>query len=86
MKQNCIGLMDRVRRLQKEVNELRALKQASQFYMQIPPATTLTMCPSCERVGIPTAASEPINMGRVKIEEDSGRSGISWPNSNQGPF
>lgn len=43
-------LTDENRRLQKEVNELRAMKFApAPLYMQLP-AATLTMCPSCERV------------------------------------
>uniref|UniRef100_A0A7N0VK92 Homeobox domain-containing protein n=1 Tax=Kalanchoe fedtschenkoi TaxID=63787 RepID=A0A7N0VK92_KALFE len=67
MKRNCESLMDRVRRLTKEVHELRALKVAPQYYMQMPPATTLTLCPSCERVGIPAPppAAAPFNGGRV---------------------
>ena len=39
------------RRLQREVAELRALKLvAPHHYARMPPPTTLTMCPSCERV------------------------------------
>ncbi|RZS21405.1 hypothetical protein BHM03_00054043, partial [Ensete ventricosum] len=37
-------------RLQKELQELKALKFAPPLYMQFP-AATLTMCPSCERIG-----------------------------------
>ncbi|KAL0383776.1 UNVERIFIED_CONTAM: Homeobox-leucine zipper protein HAT14 [Sesamum calycinum] len=44
------------RRLQKELQELRALKASQPFYMQLP-ATTLTMCPSCERVATTTTTS-----------------------------
>ncbi|XP_074574380.1 homeobox-leucine zipper protein HOX19-like [Curcuma longa] len=45
-------------RLQKELQELRALKFSQQppFYMQFP-AATLSMCPSCERIGRPTATA-----------------------------
>nr|XP_004241991.1 homeobox-leucine zipper protein HAT4 [Solanum lycopersicum] len=47
----CVeNLTDENRRLQKEVQELRSLKHSPQFYMQMTPPTTLTMCPSCERV------------------------------------
>lgn len=47
----CESLTEENRRLQKEVQELRALKVSHPFYMQLPlPAPTLTMCPSCERV------------------------------------
>uniref|UniRef100_A0A7N0VI56 Homeobox domain-containing protein n=1 Tax=Kalanchoe fedtschenkoi TaxID=63787 RepID=A0A7N0VI56_KALFE len=91
MKRNCESLMDRVRRLQKEVNELRALKLAPQFYMQMPPATTLTLCPSCERVGIPTPAGGPVNKSRAGVERGIGPvSGGPWASGpgqmNHRPF
>ncbi|KFK25083.1 hypothetical protein AALP_AA8G063800 [Arabis alpina] len=55
LKRCCESLTEENRRLQKEVKELRALKTSSSpFYMQLP-ATTLTMCPSCERVATSTA-------------------------------
>uniref|UniRef100_A0A1D1Z524 Homeobox-leucine zipper protein HAT22 n=1 Tax=Anthurium amnicola TaxID=1678845 RepID=A0A1D1Z524_9ARAE len=50
LKRCCESLTDENRRLQKELQELRALKYASPLYMRLPPAT-LTMCPSCERMG-----------------------------------
>jgi len=49
LKRCCETLTEENRRLQKELQELRALKSSQPFYMQLP-ATTLTMCPSCERV------------------------------------
>ncbi|KAL7120676.1 hypothetical protein ACP275_02G136300 [Erythranthe tilingii] len=51
LKRCCETLTEENRRLQKELQELRSLKTSSNnpFYMQLP-ATTLTMCPSCERV------------------------------------
>ncbi|PIN15591.1 hypothetical protein CDL12_11764 [Handroanthus impetiginosus] len=55
LKRCCETLTEENRRLQKELQELRALKTSNPFYMQSP-ATTLTMCPSCERVA---AASPP---------------------------
>jgi homeobox-leucine zipper protein len=51
------NLTEENRRLQKEVQELRALKLSPQFYMQMTPPTTLTMCPSCERVTAPPSTS-----------------------------
>ncbi|KAJ8754314.1 hypothetical protein K2173_002765 [Erythroxylum novogranatense] len=58
LKRCCENLTEENRRLQKEVQELRALKLSPQFYMQMTPPTTLTMCPSCERVAVPpTSAS-----------------------------
>ncbi|XP_058204850.1 homeobox-leucine zipper protein HOX11-like [Rhododendron vialii] len=52
----CETLTDENRRLQKEVQDLRALKTSQPFYMQHP-ATTLTMCPSCERVASATSSA-----------------------------
>ncbi|CAN4109284.1 unnamed protein product [Withania somnifera] len=49
LKKCCETLTEENKRLQKELQELRALKSSQPFYMQLP-ATTLTMCPSCERV------------------------------------
>ncbi|KAF5729824.1 homeobox-leucine zipper protein HAT4-like [Tripterygium wilfordii] len=61
LKRCCENLTEENRRLQKEVQELRALKLSPQFYMQMKPPTTLTMCPSCERVAVPpsSAGSRP---------------------------
>nr|GMD46365.1 homeobox-leucine zipper protein HOX11 [Ipomoea batatas] len=56
LKRCCETLTEENRRLQKELQELRALKASQPFYMQLP-ATTLTMCPSCERVASSTAAA-----------------------------
>ncbi|XP_076881828.1 homeobox-leucine zipper protein HAT4-like [Bidens hawaiensis] len=53
LKRCCENLTEENRRLQKELQELRALKLSPQFYMQMAPPTTLTMCPSCERVAAP---------------------------------
>lgn len=57
LKRCCENLTEENRRLQKEVVELRALKLSPQFYMQMTPPTTLTMCPSCERVAVPPSAT-----------------------------
>ncbi|KAJ6299724.1 hypothetical protein OIU76_020662 [Salix suchowensis] len=61
LKRCCETLTEENRRLHKELQELRALKTSNPFYMQLP-ATTLTMCPSCERVATTstsTAAATP---------------------------
>ncbi|KAF5774989.1 putative transcription factor HD-ZIP family [Helianthus annuus] len=60
LKRCCENLTEENRRLQKELQELRALKLSPQFYMQMAPPTTLTMCPSCERVA-PPPSEKPIN-------------------------
>lgn len=57
LKRCCDTLTDENRRLQKEVNELRALKLSPQFYMNMNPPTTLTMCPQCERVAVSSSSS-----------------------------
>ncbi|KAE8670971.1 Homeobox-leucine zipper protein ATHB-4 [Hibiscus syriacus] len=61
LKRCCDNLTEENRRLQKEVQELRALKLSPQLNMRINPPTTLTMCPSCERVSSSSssAASTP---------------------------
>ncbi|KAL6178393.1 hypothetical protein ACLB2K_049911 [Fragaria x ananassa] len=59
LKRCCENLTEENRRLQKEVQELRALKLSPQFYMQMSPPTTLTMCPSCERVAVPHNSTSP---------------------------
>ncbi|WCJ34034.1 Homeobox-leucine zipper protein family [Euphorbia peplus] len=56
LKRCCETLTEENRRLQKELQELRALKTSQPFFMQLPP-TTLTMCPSCERVATTSAAA-----------------------------
>nr|XP_043607276.1 homeobox-leucine zipper protein HAT22-like isoform X2 [Erigeron canadensis] len=50
LKKCCEKLNDENRRLQKELQELKAMKSSQPFIMQLP-AATLTMCPSCERIG-----------------------------------
>lgn len=64
LKRCCESLTEENRRLQKEVQELRALKVgapcviAHDFYMPLP-AATLTMCPSCERLATLDPAARP---------------------------
>ncbi|XP_047976395.1 homeobox-leucine zipper protein HAT3-like [Salvia hispanica] len=53
----CENLTEENRRLQKEVSELRALKLSPQFYMNMSPPTTLTMCPQCERVAVSSSSA-----------------------------
>ncbi|KAJ0494273.1 putative transcription factor homeobox-WOX family [Helianthus annuus] len=51
LKKFCDKLTCENRKLQKELQELKALKSSSQpFYMQLP-AAGLSVCPSCERIG-----------------------------------
>ncbi|EXB37628.1 Homeobox-leucine zipper protein HAT3 [Morus notabilis] len=57
LKRCCENLTEENRRLQKEVQELRALKLSPQLYMHMSPPTTLTMCPSCERVAASSSLS-----------------------------
>ncbi|KAJ8538686.1 hypothetical protein K7X08_029982 [Anisodus acutangulus] len=57
LKRCCENLTEENRRLQKEVQELKALKLSPQFYMQMIPPTTLTTCPSCERIASPPYSS-----------------------------
>ncbi|KAE9613086.1 hypothetical protein Lal_00027786 [Lupinus albus] len=50
LKKCCETLTDENKRLKKELQELKTLKQAQPMYMPMP-AATLSMCPSCERIG-----------------------------------
>lgn len=56
LKRCCETLTEENRKLHKELQELRALKSTNPYYMQLP-ATTLTMCPSCERVATTTTTT-----------------------------
>ncbi|GMI84795.1 homeobox from Arabidopsis thaliana [Hibiscus trionum] len=56
LKRCCEKLTEENKRLQKELQELRALKNSQPFFMHSP-ATTLTMCSSCERVAVTKAAT-----------------------------
>lgn len=58
LKRWCETLTEENKRLHKELQELRALKASQPFYKQLPP-TTLTMCPSCERVATSGAGTGP---------------------------
>lgn len=49
-KKCCESLREENRRLHKELQDLKATKLTSPYYMQLP-ATTLNMCPSCHRIG-----------------------------------
>ncbi|XP_078430472.1 homeobox-leucine zipper protein HAT22-like [Wolffia australiana] len=49
LKRCCKNLTEENRKLQKELQELRAIRFAQPLYMQLP-ATTITLCPSCERI------------------------------------
>ncbi|XAR68610.1 hypothetical protein NMG60_11003797 [Bertholletia excelsa] len=60
LKRCCETLTEENRRLQKELQELRALKASQPFYRQLP-ATTLTMCPSCERIASTTTTTPTTN-------------------------
>ncbi|XP_006662603.2 homeobox-leucine zipper protein HOX1-like [Oryza brachyantha] len=51
LKRCCETLTDENRRLHRELQELRALKLSPpHLFARAPPPTTLTMCPSCERL------------------------------------
>ncbi|GFP93135.1 homeobox-leucine zipper protein hat14 [Phtheirospermum japonicum] len=66
LKRYCETLTEENQRLQKELQEVRALKNSNTFYMQLP-ATTLIMCPSCERVAAAAAPPPPSAAGSGEI-------------------
>ncbi|KAJ4825897.1 subunit of histone acetyltransferase, partial [Turnera subulata] len=64
LKRCCENLREENRRLQKEVQELRALKLSPNhqlYMMHMNPPTTLTMCPSCERVALSSSSTSSIS-------------------------
>ncbi|KAI3412257.1 Homeobox domain-containing protein [Psidium guajava] len=66
LKRCCERLTEENRRLHKELQELRALKSShhyvNSFTKHPAPATTLTMCPSCERVSTSNATATNTNI------------------------
>lgn len=83
----CETLTDENRRLQKEVNELRALKHSPQFYMNMNPPTTLTMCPQCERVNVPSSSSAATSTSLTLAPTNAGTNRQQHPGTtpNQQP-
>lgn len=70
-------LTEENRRLQKDIQDLRALKVAHpSFYMHLP-ATTLTMCPSCERIA--SASVPPDNNTKALHGHGHGHGPSPWP-------
>ncbi|XP_038879995.1 homeobox-leucine zipper protein HOX17-like [Benincasa hispida] len=58
LKKCCERLNEENRRLKKELHELKSLKLgASQLYIQLPKAATLTICPSCDKITRTAAAN-----------------------------
>ncbi|KAJ8751467.1 hypothetical protein K2173_016682 [Erythroxylum novogranatense] len=49
LKKCCESLSEENRRLKRELEELRALRSGRQSYFQLPKATSLTICKSCEK-------------------------------------
>ncbi|KAJ4892340.1 Homeobox-leucine zipper protein ATHB-4 [Raphanus sativus] len=79
LKRCCDNLTEENRRLQKEVTGLRALKLSPNLYMHMTPPTTLTMCPSCERVSASSsavAASSPPSSSSPAASGGGGGGGI----------
>ena len=67
LKRCCESLTEENRRLQRELQELRALKRVSpHLYMHMSPPTTLTVCPSCQRV-----SSSSSNNGNSAADHNS---------------
>ncbi|TKY49517.1 Homeobox-leucine zipper protein HAT14 [Spatholobus suberectus] len=87
LKRCCETLTEENRRLHKELQELRALKTSNPFYMQLP-ATTLTMCPSCERVATnSTSTSSSLSAPSATINANTGAmaSSVKTSNNNDSP-
>jgi len=87
LKRCCETLTEENRRLHKELQELRALKSSNPFYMQLP-ATTLTMCPSCERVATnSTSTCSSLSAPNATMNANSGAMAIvkSSASNNDSP-
>ncbi|KAH9619265.1 hypothetical protein KSS87_008029 [Heliosperma pusillum] len=82
MKKWVETLRDENRRLQKEVEELKAIKMAKPLYMNLP-AATLTMCPSCERIGATTVPSNVTRTPFVVCPNNSHFYATTTPNNNR---
>ncbi|XP_028774345.1 homeobox-leucine zipper protein HAT14 [Neltuma alba] len=80
LKRCCETLSEENRRLQKELQELRALKASNSnpFFMQLP-ATTLTMCPSCERVASNPSSSNNNNNSPSASASASSSKPVAFP-------
>ncbi|THG11774.1 hypothetical protein TEA_015152 [Camellia sinensis var. sinensis] len=78
LKRCCETLTEENRRLHKELQELRALKTSNPFYMQLP-ATTLTMCPSCERVATTTTTTTPSAAATTNSTDPSSKATTPFP-------
>lgn len=75
LKKCCESLSDENRRLKKELQELPSLKvQQPPLYIQLPKATTLAMCPSCEKF---------VQVGGNPEEVDANKTIASIPNKHK---
>lgn len=85
LKRCCENLTGENRRLQKEVQELRALKLSPHLYMHMKPPTTLTMCPSCERVAAVSSSSSSSAAAASSVPTSTGPNPCQMSPSHQLP-
>lgn len=92
LKKCCETLTDENRRLQKELQELRALKLGQpngNIYMHMAaaaPAATLTMCPSCcQRIGSAAGVPVPIPIAAATPTSNNPLSFTLGPGAGVGP-
>ncbi|XVF22798.1 hypothetical protein REPUB_Repub12eG0201900 [Reevesia pubescens] len=85
LKRCCENLTEENRRLQKEVQELRALKLSPQLYMHMNPPTTLTMCPSCERVAVSSSSSSAAAASSIPTSSAPNRHQMSASHQRPAP-
>ncbi|XP_022863439.1 homeobox-leucine zipper protein HAT3-like [Olea europaea var. sylvestris] len=86
LRRRCENLTEENRRLQKEVNELRALKLSPHFYMNTNPPTTLTMCPQCERVAVSSSSSSAAGAGITRQHNPAIEISVSKQGQNGNRF
>ncbi|KAL1813912.1 hypothetical protein ACET3Z_023977 [Daucus carota] len=76
LKKCCESLSDENRRLKKELQELPSVKvKQPPVYIQLPKATTLAMCPSCEKF---------VQFGGDPDDDDTNKTTASIANKYQG--
>ncbi|KAG5000253.1 hypothetical protein JHK87_021325 [Glycine soja] len=81
LKRCCETLTEENRRLHKELQELRALKTSNPLYMQLP-ATTLTMCPSCERVATNSTSTSSSMSATINATNSGATACVKTGNNN----
>uniref|UniRef100_A0A7N0V4Y6 Homeobox domain-containing protein n=1 Tax=Kalanchoe fedtschenkoi TaxID=63787 RepID=A0A7N0V4Y6_KALFE len=86
LRRRCETLTEENGRLQKELQDLRALKSSNPLLCLQSPATTLTMCPSCEATNATTTDTKSSKaVASFPVVTKSGPASCTFPRSNADP-